>query len=88
MSRTTVSDRAHPEVTSKTAIRVIRGGSWDNDAERCRSAYRRRIEPDDRLDYLGFRVPQFRPASQQESSERSRERKPVGREKAEPPAFG
>jgi len=36
--------------------RVARGGSWRNDAARCRSAYRGKYEPDTRLDNLGFRV--------------------------------
>ncbi|GAX60892.1 hypothetical protein SCALIN_C15_0033 [Candidatus Scalindua japonica] len=36
--------------------RVIRGGSWSNDAQSCRSAYRYRYEPDDRNISLGFRL--------------------------------
>ncbi|MCI5126486.1 MAG: hypothetical protein D3925_18915 [Candidatus Electrothrix sp. AR5] len=35
--------------------RVIRGGSWNNKARNCRSAYRNRNEPDNRNDNLGFR---------------------------------
>ena len=37
-------------------IRVIRGGSWYDPAESCRSAYRNRYVPGGRFDNLGFRV--------------------------------
>ena len=33
-----------------------RGGSWANDAENCRSAYRNGNEPANRNENLGFRV--------------------------------
>lgn len=36
--------------------RVFRGGSWNNDAEFCRAAFRFRFEPDDRDYDLGFRL--------------------------------
>jgi formylglycine-generating enzyme required for sulfatase activity len=36
--------------------RVLRGGSWDDDAGRCRSANRDWGDPGDRYDYYGFRV--------------------------------
>ena len=36
--------------------RVVRGGSWDSDAEFCRSAYRSRHDPGFRGRYLGFRL--------------------------------
>jgi hypothetical protein len=35
---------------------VIRGGSWNNQAENCRSAYRNGNEPENRNNNLGFRV--------------------------------
>jgi formylglycine-generating enzyme required for sulfatase activity len=35
-------------------VRVMRGGSWDNTAASCRSAYRRRVIPDVRS--IGFRI--------------------------------
>ncbi len=35
---------------------MIRGGSWNNDAENCRSAYRNRNEPGNRNNNLGFRL--------------------------------
>ncbi|MEO1612330.1 MAG: SUMF1/EgtB/PvdO family nonheme iron enzyme, partial [Pseudomonadota bacterium] len=37
------------------AVRVVRGGSWDDDARDCRSAYRDGIAPVDRLGPVGFR---------------------------------
>lgn len=36
--------------------RVIRGGSWNNNAVNCRSANRNRRTPDNRNDNLGFRL--------------------------------
>ena len=36
--------------------RVIRGGSWVNDASVLQSAYRSRADSDERTNYLGFRV--------------------------------
>jgi formylglycine-generating enzyme required for sulfatase activity len=41
---------------SSRSYRVIRGGSWLNDAERCRSANRDILTPDYRLNYIGFRL--------------------------------
>ena len=36
--------------------RVLRGGSWDNNARNCRSANRNRNNPDNRNNNIGFRV--------------------------------
>ena len=36
--------------------RVLRGGSWDYDAQLCRSAYRDDYNPDSADNYVGFRV--------------------------------
>jgi len=36
--------------------RVIRGGSWNNDASNCRLAYRNNATPGNRNDNLGFRL--------------------------------
>jgi len=36
--------------------RVARGGSWRNDAARCRSAFRGKYLPDVKVDNVGFRV--------------------------------
>jgi formylglycine-generating enzyme required for sulfatase activity len=49
------TDRAAWETAEPRADRVIRGGSWNYDAGRCRSAYRLRSRPDDRGRDLGFR---------------------------------
>ena len=49
-ARTITGER--PEATG----RVIRGGSWDNNARNCRAAIRNRNEPQNRNDSLGFRV--------------------------------
>jgi formylglycine-generating enzyme required for sulfatase activity len=47
------TDPAGPAVGSG---RVYRGGSWDDSAGRCRSAYRGRVDPSFRSSILGFRV--------------------------------
>ena len=49
----TVTDPVGPNGGSS---RVCRGGSWDHDAQDCRSAARGRGEPDDRDSLLGFRA--------------------------------
>ncbi|MBK7848429.1 MAG: SUMF1/EgtB/PvdO family nonheme iron enzyme [Zoogloea sp.] len=36
--------------------RVVRGGSWINNSDNCRVAYRNRNTPDNRNNNLGFRV--------------------------------
>ena len=36
--------------------RVYRGGGWNRDPVRCRSAYRSGFAPSYRIAYLGFRV--------------------------------
>ncbi len=50
---TTVTDPVGPIAGSD---RVIRGGSWDNYARYCRSAYRFSYRPENRNNYLGFRL--------------------------------
>jgi hypothetical protein len=35
---------------------MLRGGSWINNPENCRSAYRNYNDPDNRNDNIGFRV--------------------------------
>ena len=37
-------------------LRVLRGGSWNNNANNCRSANRNRNTPDNRNNNIGFRV--------------------------------
>ena len=41
---------------SSGSIRMIRGGSWDDDSDDCRSAIRYENSPDYRRDHLSFRV--------------------------------
>lgn len=45
-----------PQGPKSGAGRVIRGGSWSNSADRCRSAYRFWYEPGRRTSYVGFRI--------------------------------
>ncbi|WP_390621033.1 hypothetical protein [Gimesia alba] len=35
---------------------MLRGGSWNNNADNCRSAYRNRNTPDNRNNTIGFRL--------------------------------
>ena len=46
----------NPKGPEKGGRRVIRGGSYFNDAEYCRPTFRGRGSPDYRLSYLGFRL--------------------------------
>jgi formylglycine-generating enzyme required for sulfatase activity len=43
--------------------RVNRGGSWNNNAQNCRSANRNRNTPDNRNNNLGFRPAPAPPAT-------------------------
>lgn len=45
-----------PENKESATFRVLRGGSWDEDASSCRSANRYRYDPANRFDSDGFRV--------------------------------
>jgi formylglycine-generating enzyme required for sulfatase activity len=45
-----------PTGATSGSLRVFRGGGWDDDARRCRSALRFRITPEFRSSSLGFRV--------------------------------
>ncbi|MCB9298707.1 MAG: SUMF1/EgtB/PvdO family nonheme iron enzyme [Lewinellaceae bacterium] len=38
------------------ANRVYRGGSWNNNADNCRCAYRNNWQPQNRNNNLGFRL--------------------------------
>lgn len=38
------------------STRVYRGGDWGNPAVYCRAAYRNRLAPDVRVNFLGFRL--------------------------------
>jgi hypothetical protein len=46
---------------NRGAQRVIRGGSWNNDAHNCRSATRNNNSPGNRNNNLGFRLSSSRP---------------------------
>jgi formylglycine-generating enzyme required for sulfatase activity len=50
------SPKSNPRGPDGGSYRVFRGGSWDDPARRCRSAYRLRDAPSDRDSILGFRV--------------------------------
>jgi len=43
-------------MTVSGSNRVIRGGSWNNDARNCRAAYRNNNTPDNRNNNIGFRL--------------------------------
>ena len=45
-----------PTGATSGSYRVIRGGSWNNNARNCRSANRNRNTPENRNNNLGFRV--------------------------------
>jgi formylglycine-generating enzyme len=48
-----------PEVSTGSAYRVLRGGSWSDTADNCQSAYRGQGSPDFESYDLGFRVAEF-----------------------------
>ena len=58
---------SNPSGSEEAPSRVNRGGSWRSVAGRCRSAYRLRVEPEYRYDYLGFRVAAVPPRAQNET---------------------
>ena len=45
-----------PWLSSSSSYRVLRGGSWIDDGDFCRSAYRGSYYPSDRGNYYGFRL--------------------------------
>jgi formylglycine-generating enzyme required for sulfatase activity len=53
----------NPSGPATGSYRVIRGGAWNNTAAYCRSAYRNRIAPSNRLTDLGFRLSRTGPLS-------------------------
>jgi uncharacterized protein (TIGR02996 family) len=52
----TSGDEGNTQVNSSESYLILRGGSWYNGPERCRSASRCRLVPAHRYDYFGFRV--------------------------------
>jgi len=81
----TESSRAATAADSAFAHRVIRGGSWGNDAQGVRAAYRYPYRPSGRDRYLGFRCAEFRqgvrsgasPGSEAEAAEQPVDRDPT-----------
>ena len=45
-----------PTGPPKGALKVLRGGCWNNSGHLCRSARRNKYAPDFRSDTIGFRV--------------------------------
>ncbi|MFK7844955.1 MAG: SUMF1/EgtB/PvdO family nonheme iron enzyme [Rhodothermales bacterium] len=43
-------------MSRKSSNRVIRGGSWNNNARNVRSSYRNNNDPENRNNNLGFRL--------------------------------
>jgi len=51
-----ISNRTFDPVGPASGVlRVFRGGSWNNSAARCRAAFRCRLVPSVRADFVGFR---------------------------------
>jgi formylglycine-generating enzyme required for sulfatase activity/uncharacterized protein with von Willebrand factor type A (vWA) domain len=67
-----------PQGAESGANRVIRGGSWDFGAGRCRAAYRSSFTPDDRSVLLGFRLLAERESVRRSKQERRPNRFPGG----------
>jgi formylglycine-generating enzyme required for sulfatase activity len=49
-------DRDNPVLTGEGIKRVIRGGSWSNSPHEIRCAYRASVNPDFKVNYIGFRL--------------------------------
>ena len=47
---------SHGAAVIREGSRVLRGGSWDNNARNCRSANRNDNDPTNRNDNIGFRL--------------------------------
>ena len=56
------------------ALRVLRGGSWNNNPNNCRSANRNNNNPDNRNNNIGFRVVSFFSSFNAEDAEARRGR--------------
>jgi formylglycine-generating enzyme required for sulfatase activity len=50
------SPRQDPPGPAEGTFRVLRGGSWRNQAVTCRSAYRNALAPNQRQPFIGFRI--------------------------------
>jgi formylglycine-generating enzyme required for sulfatase activity len=51
-----LNETVDPQGPDAGKLRVVRGGSWRDDPQHFRSAYRLRYVPGDRYHYLGCRV--------------------------------
>ena len=51
-----MGDATDPKGAATGSSRVCRGGCWNSCAQFCRSAYRGKFDPYERVDYLGFRL--------------------------------
>ncbi|MCG6943541.1 MAG: SUMF1/EgtB/PvdO family nonheme iron enzyme [Thiohalocapsa sp.] len=71
------------------ADRVIRGGSWNDNAQNCRSAYRNTRQPDNRNNNLGFRCARAHDCARRRGPEQTVARRPprqaVGEQSGSPP---
>jgi len=52
----TAAAKTNPKGPSSGSFKIYRGGGWDLIAQFCRSARRRYLEPDRRVNSMGFRV--------------------------------
>ena len=50
------ASQTNPQGPGSGRNRVVRGGSWYNDARGCRLSHRGSVPPDWRLDYVGLRL--------------------------------
>jgi formylglycine-generating enzyme required for sulfatase activity len=55
-TRTSASTASVSVSVASDASRLLRGGSWHVSPRFCRSAYRLNFHPDNRIDFIGFRV--------------------------------
>lgn len=61
-----------PKGPASGKAKIIRGGSWCGDAERCRSSYRGDMQPDRSNDSIGFRIVMQYGSSELIEAEKSR----------------
>ena len=58
---------SQPRKSGKSLFKVVRGGSWHETPNHCRSAVRLKFEAGERDDYVGFRVALDKPGQAPES---------------------
>ncbi len=84
----TRTDWAAGEGAASGSNRVKRGGSWNNNANNCRSANRNNNWPDNRNNNIGFRAASTRPQGQAGSHPAMPASRAGGNEQARPRATG